>query len=64
MRKPHPSELITMQERSSDPDLRRRAEDEVREKGHAGDLPEQDVRRLCHELEVHQVELELQNEAL
>ncbi len=36
----------------------------MREKGHAGDLPEQDVRRLCHELEVHQVELELQNEAL
>ncbi len=53
-----------MQDRKPDPNLRRRAEDEVRETGRAGHLPEQDVRRLCHELEVHQVELELQNEAL
>ncbi len=55
MRKPDPD---------PDPDLRRRAEDEVRESGRAAHLPEPDVRKLCHELEVHQVELELQNEAL
>ena len=36
----------------------------MQEKGHAMNLPEQDVRKLCHELEVHQIELELQNEAL
>jgi PAS domain S-box-containing protein len=64
VRRLHPNELTAMEERRSDPELRRRAEDEVREKGRAGDLPEEDVRRLCHELEVHQVELELQNEAL
>ncbi len=53
-----------MQNPDPDPDLRRRAEDEARKRGRAAHLPEQDVRRLCHELEVHQVELELQNEAL
>ncbi|MCM2466190.1 sensor histidine kinase [Methanoculleus oceani] len=53
-----------MQTPDPDPDLRRRAEDEARKRGHAAHLPEQDLRRLCHELEVHQVELELQNEAL
>ncbi len=53
-----------MQNPDPDPDLRRRAEDEARKKGHAAHLPEQDLRRLCHELEVHQVELEIQNEAL
>ena len=53
-----------MQNPDRDPDLRQRAEDEAQKRGHAAHLPEQDVRRLCHELEVHQIELELQNEAL
>ena len=45
-------------------DLRQRAEDEVREKGRSACLSEVDVRALCHELEVHQIELELQNKEL
>jgi PAS domain S-box-containing protein len=53
-----------MQDPDRDPDLRQRAEDEAQKRGHAAHLPEQDLRRLCHDLEVHQVELELQNEAL
>lgn len=45
-------------------DLRQRAENEVREKGCSSALSEVDVRALCHELEVHQIELVLQNEEL
>ena len=45
-------------------DLRQRAENEVREKGGSSTLSEIDVRALCHELEVHQIELVLQNEEL
>jgi hypothetical protein len=45
-------------------DLRQRAEDEVRVKGRSACLSEVDVRALCHELEVHQIELELQNKEL
>ncbi|WP_214041667.1 sensor histidine kinase [Methanoculleus sp.] len=48
---------------NQDPDLRRRAEGEVLKRGgRDAHLPEQDVRRLCHDLEVHLVEL--RNEAL
>jgi PAS domain S-box-containing protein len=46
------------------PSLRQRAEEEVREKGRSACLSEVDLRALCHELEVHQVELEMQNEEL
>ncbi len=44
--------------------LRESAEKEVREKGCSANLSEVDVRALCHELEVHQIELEMQNEEL
>lgn len=47
------------------PGLRRRAENEVSEKMcSSANLSEIDVRALCHELQVHQVELEMQNEEL
>ncbi|HSD59193.1 MAG TPA: response regulator, partial [Methanotrichaceae archaeon] len=46
------------------PTLRESAEKEVREKGCSANLSEVDVRALCHELEVHQIELEMQNEEL
>ncbi len=45
-------------------DLRRHAENKVRKKGRSNSLSEVDVRALCHELEVHQIELEMQNEEL
>jgi signal transduction histidine kinase len=47
-------------------DLRDRAEALLREKGAAADRPikEADLRRILHELQVHQIELELQNEEL
>jgi hypothetical protein len=44
--------------------LRQRAEEDVKEKGGSACLSEVDVRVLCHELEVHQIELEMQNEEL
>jgi len=46
------------------PILRRQAEDEVRKNCRSACLSEMDVRALCHELEVSQVELQLQNEEL
>ncbi len=50
----------------SDPaELRRRAEDKLNEKTSASTpLEEADVRKLLHELQVHQIELEMQNEEL
>ena len=47
-------------------ELRQRAEARLSEKGTAADRPikEADLRRLLHELQVHQIELELQNEEL
>ncbi len=45
-------------------DLRQHAENVVQKKGRSSSLSEVDVRALCHELEVHQIELELQNEEL
>jgi PAS domain S-box-containing protein len=47
-----------------DRSLRKRVEETVREHGCSAGLSEADVRALCHELEVHQVELEMQNEEL
>jgi PAS domain S-box-containing protein len=44
--------------------LRQQTENKVREKGQSTSLSEADVRALCHELEVHQIELEMQNEEL
>ena len=47
--------------------LRQRAEQEVRQKPRAPDpeaLSEAEARRLVHELEVHQIELEMQNQEL
>jgi len=46
--------------------LRGRAEERLKEKKRkAGPLPaDEDVRRMVHELEVHQIELEMQNEEL
>jgi PAS domain-containing protein len=49
---------------SGDTPLRQRAEREVREKGRSANLSETDIRALCHELEVHQVELQMQNDEL
>ena len=45
-------------------ELRRKAEQCLRKKKAAPveDLPEADVRTLVHELQVHQIELEMQNE--
>ena len=50
----------------TDTDLRQRAEARLRGKGAATDRPakEADLRRLLHDLQVHQIELELQNEEL
>jgi|MudIll2142460700_1097286.scaffolds.fasta_scaffold91413_2 PAS domain S-box-containing protein len=48
----------------SDRSLRQRAEEAARDRVCSKDLPEADVRALCHELEVHQVELEMQNDEL
>src|ERR1035438_8735952 len=47
-------------------ELRQRAEARLSEKGTAAEQPikEADLRRLLHELQVHQIELELQNEEL
>lgn len=47
-------------------DLRRRAEDALSRKktGEPSIMPEEDVRALVHELQVHQIELEMQNEEL
>ena len=45
--------------------LRERAEKQIKESAHiAKALPRDDILKLIHELEVHQVELELQNEEL
>ena len=47
------------------PDLRPKAEKILKKrKGESSDLPTEDLLRLVHELEVHQIELELQNEEL
>ncbi len=47
-----------------DHSLRQRAEKIALEQRCSADLSEADVRALCHELEVHQVELEMQNDDL
>jgi PAS domain S-box-containing protein len=47
-----------------DQSLRQRAEEAVRTKGCSTPLSEADVRALYHELEVHQIELEMQNDEL
>lgn len=44
--------------------LRRRAEQRLKRKDATKRVPTTEVRRLVHELQVHQIELELQNEAL
>jgi PAS domain S-box-containing protein len=47
------------------PDLRQRAEELLRTtQTDLADMPGEDVQRLVHELQVHQIELELQNEEL
>lgn len=53
-------------EKSSSAELRRLAEERLREKPSAANhvQTEADLRRLQHELEVHQIELEMQNEEL
>jgi hypothetical protein len=48
----------------ANPVLRSRAEDEVSKNSRSSCLSEMDVRALCHELEVSQVELQMQNEEL
>lgn len=44
--------------------LRRRAEQQLKAREPEGSLPEMEARRLLHELQVHQIELEMQNEEL
>jgi PAS domain-containing protein len=46
--------------------LRRKAEEKLKQKQIAADKPEMetDVKKLLHELQVHQIELEMQNEEL
>jgi PAS domain S-box-containing protein len=44
--------------------LRRRAEERLRERQLSERAPEADAQRLLHELEVHKIELEMQNEEL
>ncbi|HWQ18151.1 MAG TPA: ATP-binding protein, partial [Methanotrichaceae archaeon] len=44
--------------------LRQRAEEAMKEKGRSGKFSDADVRALCHELEVHQEELKMQNDEL
>jgi PAS domain-containing protein len=46
--------------------LRRKAEEKLKEKQRTNGLPqsETDIKRLLHELQVHQIELEMQNEEL
>ena len=59
--------LAKDQSRQEQPgDLRRRAEDALSRKktGEPSTMPEEDVRALVHELQVHQIELEMQNEEL
>jgi PAS domain S-box-containing protein len=58
-----------MKKREIPTELRRRAEDRLKEKSSkspqaAGRRTAEDSRRLVHELQVHQIELELQNEEL
>jgi PAS domain S-box-containing protein len=45
-------------------DLRRKAEERIPELLPSEELPVEEVRRLVHELRVHQIELEVQNDAL
>ena len=46
-------------------DLRRRAQALLHEKPQAlGNIPTEDIQQLIHELQVHQIELEMQNEEL
>jgi hypothetical protein len=54
------SELDLQNDKMATSDLRRYAENKVREKGRSDSLSETDVMAICHELEVHQIELEMQ----
>ena len=56
--------MIMQNSKMATSNLRQHAENKVREKGQSTSLSEADVRALCHELEVHQIELEMQNEEL
>ena len=56
--------MNTQNDETATSDLRQHAENVVQKKGRSNSLSEVDVRSLCHELEVHQIELELQNEEL
>ena len=57
-----------MNDNPSDPwqaaDLRRRAEAQAHAAAHPDTLTAEQLRQLAHELQVHQIELELQNEEL
>ena len=59
---------MTERKRRSGPatDLRRRAEEKARaiEEKTLGTVPPEEARQLLHELRVHQIELEMQNEEL
>jgi len=57
-----------MKKRDSPTELRKKAEDRLKEKSDGSEIRSQDtvekMQHLVHELQVHQIELELQNEEL
>jgi PAS domain S-box-containing protein len=64
---PYLRRLETVKRKPSPPpkDLRGRAEQALARKGHSAErVPEDDVQKLVHDLQVHQVELEMQNDEL